>query len=160
MEAVNRETPTVRRTRGALADLSRQLAGVTVGMTLLNTPNGNIQMPSSLMSPAPSPDEMIIRLRGRKKTPITWSPASENGVKKLAQYDTTPPKGKPNSEWFFILHLSIFLIEFVYFICRVHSYQHQSDVGTEEQSSQTSPAHRHQGNGYQYISRQVEKSKL
>ena len=81
-----------RRTRGALADLSsvsRQLAGMTV--TLLNTPN--VHMPSSMMSPAPSPDEMIIRLRGRKKTPITWSPASVDGVQKLSQYQVTPTKG-------------------------------------------------------------------
>lgn len=80
-----------RRTRGALADLSsvsRQLAGMTV--TLLNTPN--VHMPSSMMSPAPSPDEMIIRLRGRKKTPITWSPASVDGVQKLSQYQVTPTK--------------------------------------------------------------------
>ncbi len=86
-------TPAFRRTRGALADLSRQLAGVTVTTHLFATPNNNIQMPSSLMSPAPSPDEMIIRLRGRKKTPITWSPASETGVKKLSQFEITPPKG-------------------------------------------------------------------
>jgi len=38
---------------------------------------------------------MIIRLRGRKKTPITWSPASETGVKKLSQLEITPPKDTP-----------------------------------------------------------------
>ena len=96
METGNRTgTPAARRTRGALAELSRQFAGVT--MTLLTPPNMNMQMPSSMMSPAPSPDEMIIRLRGRKKTPITWSPASETGVKKLSQLEITPPKGKQNS---------------------------------------------------------------
>jgi len=86
-----RGTPAAHRTRGALADLSRQLAGVTV--TLLSTPNSNIQLPSSMMSPAPSPDEMIITLRGRKKAPpITWSPLSQTGVQKFSQYEITPPK--------------------------------------------------------------------
>ena len=87
-----RGTPATHRTRGALADLSRQLAGVTV--TLLSTPNNNIQLPSSMISPAPSPDEMVISLRGRKKTPpITWSPLSQTGVQKFCQYEVTPPKG-------------------------------------------------------------------
>jgi len=92
-EHVNRirGTPAAHRTRGALADLSRQLAGVSV--TLLSTPNSNIQLPSSMISPAPSPDEMIITLRGRKKTPpITWSPLSQTGVQKFCQYEITPPK--------------------------------------------------------------------
>ena len=92
-----RGTPAAHRTRGALADLSRQLAGVSV--TLLSTPNSNIQLPSSMISPAPSPDEMIITLRGRKKTPpITWSPLSQTGVQKFSQYEITPPKGEINHE--------------------------------------------------------------
>lgn len=85
-----RGTPHVIRTRGALADLSRQLAGVS--MTLLSTPNTHNQLPSSLLTPSPSPDEMIIQLRGRKN-PVTWSPLSINGVQKLAHYEITPPKG-------------------------------------------------------------------
>ena len=89
-------TPAVRRTRGALHDLSRQLAGVTV--TLLSTPNTNNQLPSSMMTPSQSPDEMIIQLRGRKN-PVTWSPLSINGVQKLAQYEITPPKGKICHSW-------------------------------------------------------------
>ena len=84
-------TPHVIRTRGALNDLSRQLAGVSV--TLMQTPNAHNQIPSSLMTPSPSPDEMIIQLRGRKN-PVTWSPLSINGVQKLAHYEITPPKGK------------------------------------------------------------------
>lgn len=82
-------TPTgFRRTRGALADLSRQMAGVAV--TLLTTPNN--QLPSSFDTPASSPEEMVIKHRG-KKNPVTWSPFSVNEVRKLAQYEVTPPKG-------------------------------------------------------------------
>jgi len=89
-------TPHVIRTRGTgLNDLSRQLAGVSVRSTLLSTPNTHNQIPSSLMTPSPSPDEMIIQLRGRKN-PVTWSPLSINGVQKLAHYEITPPKGKLN----------------------------------------------------------------
>lgn len=90
-ELVVRPTATVRRTR-ALADLSRQMAGVSV-TNVFTTPHINNQTPSFMMTPAPSPDEMIIQLRGRKN-PVTWSPLSINGVQKLAQYDITPPKGK------------------------------------------------------------------
>ena len=106
-----RGTPAAHRTRGALADLSRQLAGVTV--TLLSTPNSNIQLPSSMMSPAPSPDEMIITLRGRKKAPpITWSPLSQTGVQKFSQYEITPPKGRtsPREIISLILLISLFVL--------------------------------------------------
>lgn len=97
--AGNRATPAMRRTRGALNDLSRQLAGVSV--TFLATPNTNNHLPSSMMTPSQSPDEMIIQLRGRKN-PVTWSPLSINGVQKLAQYEITPPKGK--QQIFFFSH--------------------------------------------------------
>ena len=48
-----RGTPHVIRTRGALADLSRQLAGVS--MILLSTPNTHNQLPSSLLTPCCRP---------------------------------------------------------------------------------------------------------
>ena len=78
-----------RRTRGALADLSRKMAGVAV--SFFATPNN--QLPSSMDTPASSPEEMVIKLRGQKN-PITWSPFSLNEVKKLSNYEVTPPKGK------------------------------------------------------------------
>ncbi|XP_057377603.1 uncharacterized protein LOC130699265 isoform X3 [Daphnia carinata] len=79
-------TPTtIRRTRGALADLSRQL----VAVSLLTTPNN--QMPSSMDTPASSPEEMVIKLRGQKN-PVTWSPFSVNEVRKLSHYEITPTK--------------------------------------------------------------------
>nr|CAH0102433.1 unnamed protein product [Daphnia galeata] len=82
-------TPTnIRRTRGALADLSRQL----VAVSLLTTPNN--QMPSSMdtpFTPTSSPEEMVIKLRGQKN-PVTWSPLSLNEVRKLSNYEVTPTK--------------------------------------------------------------------
>ena len=80
-------TPTtIRRTRGALADLSRQL----IAVSLLTTPNN--QMPSSMDTPTSSPEEMVIKLRGQKN-PVTWSPLSLNEVRKLSHYEVTPTKG-------------------------------------------------------------------
>ncbi|EFX77859.1 hypothetical protein DAPPUDRAFT_305307 [Daphnia pulex] len=79
-------TPTtIRRTRGALADLSRQL----IAVSLLTTPNN--QMPSSMDTPTSSPEEMVIKLRGQKN-PVTWSPLSLNEVRKLSHYEVTPTK--------------------------------------------------------------------
>lgn len=83
---------TARRTRGALADLSRQMAGVAV--SFLTTPNN--QVPSSMETPSSSPEEMVIKLRGQKN-PVTWSPMSLNEVRKLSHYEITPPKGKKYS---------------------------------------------------------------
>ena len=47
-----------------------------------------------VMSPSPSlsPEDMVIQLRGRKKTPINWNSASLDGVQKLSQYQVTPTK--------------------------------------------------------------------
>jgi hypothetical protein len=92
-------TPTnIRRTRGALADLSRQL----VAVSLLTTPNN--QMPSSMdtpFTPTSSPEEMVIKLRGQKN-PVTWSPLSLNEVRKLSNYEVTPTKGKKTQIAIFI----------------------------------------------------------
>lgn len=38
----------------------------------MNTTVSNF--PTSLMTPSPSPDELIIQQRGRRKIPITFSP--------------------------------------------------------------------------------------
>lgn len=62
--------------------------------------------PSSIASTLESsPDEMVIRFRGRRN-PSTWSPYSVKGVKKLCQ-DATPTKGNCNRQvapWFPIMH--------------------------------------------------------
>lgn len=79
-------TPTaIRQTRGALSDLSRQMTA-----TLLTSPSNQIS--SSLNTPASSPEEMLIKLRGQRN-PVTWSPFSIKEVRKLSHYEITPPKG-------------------------------------------------------------------
>lgn len=57
-----------------------------------NGASPNNSTPSSIISTLESsPDEMVIRFRGRRN-PSTWSPYSVKGVKKLCQ-DATPTKG-------------------------------------------------------------------
>lgn len=41
-------------------------------VNIMNTTISNL--PTSLMTPSPSPDELIIQQRGRRKIPITFSP--------------------------------------------------------------------------------------
>jgi len=38
----------------------------------MNTTISNL--PTSMMTPSPSPDELIIQQRGRRKIPVTFSP--------------------------------------------------------------------------------------
>lgn len=42
-----------------------------------NSPHNN-SLSRSMLSPAPSPDELIIRQRGRRSISVTWSPPSAN----------------------------------------------------------------------------------
>lgn len=41
-------------------------------VNIMNTTIAN--MPTSMMTPSPSPDELIIQQRGRRKIPVTFSP--------------------------------------------------------------------------------------
>lgn len=43
-------------------------------MTNLLVDVSSPNIPSSFVSPAPSPDEMVIAQRGRRRLPVTWSP--------------------------------------------------------------------------------------
>lgn len=72
-------------------DNSIRLAGASPHNT---TPNS---VTSTLES---SPDEMVIRFRGRRN-PSTWSPYSVKGVKKLCQ-DATPTKGNHEVQAFLL----------------------------------------------------------
>jgi len=53
-----------RSTRSALSDVSSRIS-------LPVTPVLNL---SGIITPSPSPDELIILQRGRRKVPVTWSP--------------------------------------------------------------------------------------
>ena len=56
----------------------------------------SLNLPSSYVSPSPSPDEMVIQQRGRRRMPVTWSPdidqAKQNGA---CSRDRTPVKASP-----------------------------------------------------------------
>lgn len=58
--------------------------------------NVSLNLPSSYVSPSPSPDEMVIQQRGRRHLPVTWSPdieqSKQNGV---STRDRTPVKASP-----------------------------------------------------------------
>jgi Cut8. len=56
----------------------------------------SINLPSSYVSPSPSPDEMIIQQRGRRRLPVTWSPDVEQTKQNGASArDRTPVKASP-----------------------------------------------------------------
>lgn len=52
-------------------------------------------LPSSYISPSPSPDEMIIQQRGRRKIPVTWSPDINCRDRDYDRRDCTPVKPSP-----------------------------------------------------------------
>ncbi|XP_045120288.1 uncharacterized protein LOC123509799 isoform X3 [Portunus trituberculatus] len=89
--------PVAHRTRGALEELPRSTT-----ITLHQSPPGRVgrqtwsatvNLPSSYLSPTPSPDELIIRERGRRSLPIEWSPIPiESPIKRT---DKTPIKRSP-----------------------------------------------------------------
>ncbi|KAK9511788.1 hypothetical protein O3M35_000384 [Rhynocoris fuscipes] len=95
METPPPEPPPRRTTRSALVEIPARMGALSVSenrqigrlhanimtnlMVDVNHPNS---LPSSFVSPAPSPDELVIQARGRRRIPITWSPPSG---------DITPP---------------------------------------------------------------------
>ncbi|KAK7020682.1 hypothetical protein SK128_007727, partial [Halocaridina rubra] len=90
--------PVAHRTRGALEEIPRavtftlgqtQTGALTNGLTWSTTVN----LPSAYLSPTPSPDELIIRSRGRRSLPLEWSPIPiESPVKRS---EKTPIKRSP-----------------------------------------------------------------
>ncbi|XP_042219907.1 uncharacterized protein LOC121864809 isoform X2 [Homarus americanus] len=90
--------PVAHRTRGALEEIPRP-ATITLRHTQLgNLDNGptwsaTINLPSSYLSPTPSPDELVIRGRGRRSLPLEWSPIPiESPIKRT---EKTPIKRSP-----------------------------------------------------------------
>jgi len=95
------QLPVAFRTRGALEEIPRA-ASVTLRQTPAagNNINANgvtwsatINLPSSYLSPTPSPDELIIRNRGRRSLPLEWSPIPMESPQK--RLEKTPVKGSP-----------------------------------------------------------------
>ncbi|KAJ9579751.1 hypothetical protein L9F63_004588 [Diploptera punctata] len=84
-----------RTTRSALAEIPTRLGRLSVS----DSPsvwNVSQNLPSSYVSPSPSPDEMVIQQRGRRRMPVTWSPdidqTKQNGA---GSRDRTPVKSSP-----------------------------------------------------------------
>ncbi|XP_055716117.1 uncharacterized protein LOC129809961 [Phlebotomus papatasi] len=74
-------TTQMPRRRSALQELSATSDNLFLDDSLLDSPNSNLSR--SFVSPVPSPDEIIIRQRGRRSISLTWSPGQEktNGKK-------------------------------------------------------------------------------
>uniref|UniRef100_A0A0A9WHQ2 Tethering factor for nuclear proteasome STS1 n=1 Tax=Lygus hesperus TaxID=30085 RepID=A0A0A9WHQ2_LYGHE len=100
METPPPEPPTRRNTRSALIEIPARLSALSVNdrgngrvhaniMTNLmfdNVEESNRHL--ALISPAPSPDELVIQARGRRRLPLTWSPPD---------FHYTPPGNRPRS---------------------------------------------------------------
>ncbi|RZF40665.1 hypothetical protein LSTR_LSTR012766 [Laodelphax striatellus] len=97
-----------RSTRSALAEIPARLGAMTMTETPVRNNNNNVDnqtaliidvnhanLPSSFLSPAPSPDELIIQQRGRRRIPVTWSPDIDHRKREGSQKDTTPVKLNP-----------------------------------------------------------------
>lgn len=84
-----------RRTRAALAEIPVRLdrLRVTPLQPVTNLRERSPALPAGYLSPAPSPDELLIQQRGRKRLPVTWSPDIE--LKRNSSFHSTirtPPK--------------------------------------------------------------------
>ncbi|XP_053665527.1 uncharacterized protein LOC128714677 [Anopheles marshallii] len=55
---------------------------------LIDSPRGNI--PDSILTPTLTPEEMITRLRGRRRTPVVWSPDNRDRVPFPSPMQTPP----------------------------------------------------------------------
>ncbi|GAB0092504.1 uncharacterized protein DMENIID0001_075000 [Sergentomyia squamirostris] len=82
-------TTQMPRRRSALQELSGTSDNLMLDDSLLDSPSSNI----SFVSPVPSPDEIIIRQRGRRSISLTWSPCQEkNNSSKKSSPLKTPTK--------------------------------------------------------------------
>ncbi|XP_065207870.1 uncharacterized protein LOC135836768 [Planococcus citri] len=106
-----------RSTRNALSEIPTHLGVVSMadrdgnGRRILNNNTQNIffavngnflegtnLLPTTFLSPSPSPDEMIIRQRGRRRIPVTFSPDIDELKRQNRnnQKDRTPVKQPPS----------------------------------------------------------------
>lgn len=101
METPPQEHTTRRSTRSALVEIPARMGALSMNenrnnvrmndytlMTNLLVDVSSPNIPSSFVSPAPSPDEMVIAQRGRRRLPVTWSPDVE----------ARAPASSPNKE--------------------------------------------------------------
>ncbi|XP_069698498.1 uncharacterized protein [Periplaneta americana] len=98
-----------RTTRSALSEIPTRLGMLSVSDNTRLTPvtalvpnsnpvglwNISVNLPSSYVSPSPSPDEMIIQQRGRRRVPATWSPDIDQDKQNGPTRDRTPVKASP-----------------------------------------------------------------
>uniref|UniRef100_A0A1B0CEQ5 Cut8 n=1 Tax=Lutzomyia longipalpis TaxID=7200 RepID=A0A1B0CEQ5_LUTLO len=83
-------TTQMPRRRSVLQELSATSDNLYLDDSLLDSPNSNLSR--SFASPVPSPDEIVIRQRGRRSISITWSPGQEKTNGKKASPLKTPTK--------------------------------------------------------------------
>nr|CAD7257508.1 unnamed protein product [Timema shepardi] len=101
--------PNRRTTRSALAEIPARLGRMSVDdnspyppiTALVSTAqygqfNASINIPLSYLSPSPSPDELIIQQRGRRRIPVTWSPDIDSKKDRGNSEDHTPQKCSPS----------------------------------------------------------------
>ncbi|XP_075233373.1 uncharacterized protein LOC142331380 [Lycorma delicatula] len=89
METPPSETAVRRSTRSALAEIPSRMGALSVTENTRDaTPSGRnnnihqtninplveLNLPASYLTPSPSPDELVIQQRGRRRLPVTWSP--------------------------------------------------------------------------------------
>ncbi|XP_054264374.1 uncharacterized protein LOC128987517 [Macrosteles quadrilineatus] len=101
-----------RSTRSALAEIPARMGAITFADNATPvtrhqnhpfTANGHpnlFNIPASYISPSPSPDELVIQQRGRRKMPVTWSPDIDYRKRESAPAtrERTPVKMSPNSK--------------------------------------------------------------
>ncbi|XP_059609686.1 uncharacterized protein LOC132257022 [Phlebotomus argentipes] len=83
-------TTQMPRRRSALQELPPTSDNLFLDDSLLDSPNSNLSR--SFASPVPSPDEIVIRQRGRRSISLTWSPGQEKTTGKKASPLKTPTK--------------------------------------------------------------------
>lgn len=83
-----------RRTRAALAEIPVRLdrLRVTPLQPVHNLRERSPALPAGYLSPAASPDELLIQQRGRRRFPVTWSPDIELKRNSFHSSIRTPPK--------------------------------------------------------------------
>ncbi|XP_063238271.1 uncharacterized protein LOC134539864 isoform X2 [Bacillus rossius redtenbacheri] len=100
--------PNRRATRSALAEIPARLGSLSVRDNGADSPviaatvtsqtsglwNLSVNVPSAYLSPSPSPDELVIQQRGRRRAPVTWSPDTDD--RKEERGSRTPVKASPS----------------------------------------------------------------